>query len=236
LNLRPPGYEQGEPGLIRPDPSPPSPFVARASASASHPSLPVPLRPVASWSRIWSRMLTLSAEASTNAPLVPASGHERRRSDIRDQVSLVDVLPSRAATRNSASSAPADPGSRATGRWVGQESLGRSTVTACLLRSRMHAPHASGCRPSPTTAVLWCFTGNGQGWRDPQSDRPGRSARRSERVRVVMGAVRRRVTRRATDALHGSRDTAKRVRDIVQRRGRRVAGGNRTPRLPQIPA
>jgi len=54
LNLRPPGYEQGEPCLIRPDPSPPSPFVALASASTSHPSLPMPLRPVASWSRIWS--------------------------------------------------------------------------------------------------------------------------------------------------------------------------------------
>src|SRR5664280_7292 len=43
---------------MQPDPSPPSPpspFVALASASTSHPSPPVPLRPVMSWSRIWSR-------------------------------------------------------------------------------------------------------------------------------------------------------------------------------------
>jgi len=54
-NLQPPGHEQGEPGLIRSDPFPLSPFVALTSASTSHPSLPLPLRPVASWSRIWSR-------------------------------------------------------------------------------------------------------------------------------------------------------------------------------------
>jgi hypothetical protein len=40
LNLRPPGYEQGEPRLIPPDQSPQSPFVALAAASTSHVSQP----------------------------------------------------------------------------------------------------------------------------------------------------------------------------------------------------
>src|ERR1035437_1653832 len=55
LNLRPPGYEQGEP---RPRPSgmsPPSRFVALPAALSCHPSQPAPLRPVESRSRIWSR-------------------------------------------------------------------------------------------------------------------------------------------------------------------------------------
>jgi hypothetical protein len=64
LNLRLPGYEQGEPCLRQPDPSPPSPFIVLATPSTSRPSPSRPLRPVSSWSRIWSRMLTL-----------PGSGH-----------------------------------------------------------------------------------------------------------------------------------------------------------------
>ena len=144
MNLRPPGYEQGEPGLIQPDPSPPSPFVALASASTSHPSSPVPLRPVESWSRIWSRMLTLPRRE----PRQPrTSGRPQRApswragSDVRHQARLVGVGRPRPSTTNAASSVPADPGARAIGRCVWQGSLGRSDRTRAW-PPRMRSPSA----------------------------------------------------------------------------------------------
>ena len=76
MNLRPPGYEQSDPGPTPPDPSPPSPFVVLATPSSSQPSPAVPLRPVASRSRIWSRVLSRPRRASTAPhPRVARKGH-----------------------------------------------------------------------------------------------------------------------------------------------------------------
>jgi hypothetical protein len=150
LNLRPPGYEQGEPvsdSLIH---LPRHHSSCSPTPSTSHPSPSVPLRPLASWSRIWSRMFTLPGKGHRPGP-APRFARKRplgggRRSDVGVEVSLVDVVRPRPSTMNAASSALADPGSRATGRCGGQGSLGRSD------RTRAWPPRMRS--PSPDTSQV----------------------------------------------------------------------------------
>src|SRR5664279_4486598 len=71
---------------------------------ASHLSRPVRIRPVASWSRIWSRVLSRPRRASTAPHLRVArkrSLHDGRRSDVRDQFSLLCTSGSRLAGNRS---------------------------------------------------------------------------------------------------------------------------------------
>src|SRR5664279_2626238 len=133
---------------------------------ASHLSRPVRIRPVASWSRIWSRVLSRPRRASTAPHLRVArkrSLHDGRRSDVRDQFSLVSVGRPRPSTMNAASSVPADPGSRATGRCAGQGSLGRSD------RTRAWPPRMRS--PSPDTPQAWTQRSRAAREKPPEPDR-----------------------------------------------------------------
>jgi hypothetical protein len=92
--------------------------------------------------------------AAAREPRRPAPGvarkkplHDGRRSDSRDQVSLVDVGRPRPSTMKAAASALADPGSRVTGQCAGQGSLGRSGRTrAQPPRTRSPSPEAHELR------------------------------------------------------------------------------------------
>src|ERR1035437_7677836 len=88
-------------------------LVVLATPSTSHPSPAVPLRP----RRLGHGLVTDSHAAVQRASTAPhlwshARGHFMtcQRSDIREEVSLVDVVRPRHSTMNPASSAPADPG------------------------------------------------------------------------------------------------------------------------------
>jgi hypothetical protein len=98
----------------------------------------------------------------------PRVAHKRplrdeRRSDVRDEVSLVGVGRPTPSTMSAASSVPADPGSRATGRCAGQGSLGQSDP------ARAWQPRTRS--PCPDTPRAWTQRSRAAPETPPEPDR-----------------------------------------------------------------